>query len=213
MPYRKTPFVNNYFYHVFNRGVEKRNIFAGDIDRSRFLKTLLYYQLEGPKPKFSKFNPDLHKNLKTDKIVDILSYCLMPNHFHLLIRQVKNNGISEFLSKVINSYTKYFNTKYNRVGHLFQGAFKAVLVESEEQLIHLSRYIHLNPYVSGLTENPVNYRWSSYQEFLGLKNENLTVKNEILGLFPSSMEYEKFITDHQNYAKSLELIKHQLLEE
>ncbi len=213
MPYRKISFVNNYFYHVFNRGVEKRDIFTSDVDRSRFLKTLLYYQLEGPRPKFSKFNPDIHKNLKTSKIVDIISYCLMPNHFHLLLRQVKNKGISEFLSKVINSYTKYLNTKYQRVGHLFQGAFKVVQVTSDEQLIHLSRYIHLNPFVSGLTKDPTIYQWSSYQEFLGIKDENTIEKQEILNFFISTDDYKNFILDHQDYAKTLYLIKHQLLED
>lgn len=87
---------------------------------------------------------------KTPIAIDILAYCLMPNHFHLLAEQNSNHGILKKLSNIANGYAKYFNTKYHRVGSLFQGPFKAVLVETDEQLLHLSRYIHINPVVSGV---------------------------------------------------------------
>src|SRR3989344_6077012 len=146
MPSRIIPFINNHFYHIYNRGSEKRPIFENQRDYQRFLKTLIYYQIEGPKPRFSKF-PSLAitKLDENRKLVEILAYCLMPNHFHLLLKQVRDKGITEFLSNLSNSYTKYYNTKYNRVGHLFQSEFKAVIMESNEQLLHVSRYIHLNP--------------------------------------------------------------------
>src|SRR3989344_517839 len=116
MPTRTTPLVNEQIYHIYNRGVEKRRIFENRRTYKRFLQTINYYQYEGPKPKFSSFikfklfKPDPNK-----KIVDIIAYCLMPNHFHLLLRQVKEGGISEFIRKVSDSYTKYYNVKYDRV--------------------------------------------------------------------------------------------------
>src|SRR3972149_10552818 len=168
MPSRIFPFVNGQYYHIYNRGVEKRVIFEKQWDYSRLIKTIKYYQLLGPKPKLSRFlmgsifKPDTDK-----KIVDIICYCLMPNHFHFLLRQVQDGGISEFVSKFSNSYTKYYNVKYKRVGPLLQGEFKAVLIESDEQLIHVSRYIHLNPIASFLIKDLNEYRWSSYKEYIG----------------------------------------------
>ena len=214
MPYRVVPFVNDCYYHVYNRGTEKRQTFLSDRDYRRFLQTLYYYQFKGPKPRFST-----HKKLKIlnlealPKIVEIISYCLMPNHFHLLLRQLSNGGISEFTSKVTNSYTKYFNTKQNRVGPLFQGQFKAVLVETDEHLAHLSRYIHLNPYVSDLTEDWQHYPYSSYIDFENSNPSNLVKPEIILKMFKGIQEYKKFVQDHADYAHELERIKHLRLEE
>lgn len=213
MPYRTVSLVNESFYHIFNRGVEKRTIFTDDRDKNRFLKTLSYYQYLGPKPRLSIFNPLIHKELKTDKIIEIVAFCLMPNHFHLLLKQNHDKGISEFLSKLSNSYSKYFNTKHKRVGPLFQGEFKAVLVESDEQLLHLSRYVHLNPFVSGLVTNLRDYPWSSYLEYLHADPKRPGGVGSVLEFFKSPDEYERFVLDHQDYAQSLELIKHQILED
>lgn len=213
MPYRPTPFVSENFYHLFNRGVEKRIIFSDSRDYQRFLQTLYYYQFSGPKPRFST-----HKKFKikdfshNPKIIDIICYCLMPNHFHLLIRQVKNGGVQEFVQKVINSYTKYYNTRHNRVGHLFQGVFKAVPAETNEQFLHVSRYIHLNPYVSNLTNNLETYQYSSYPAFIRQINDTLCVKEPILNFFKDKTEYETFVSDHANYAKEIESFKHLLLD-
>lgn len=214
MPYRIIPFVNDYFYHIYNRGVEKRTIFENRRDYGRFLKTLNYYLLTGPKPRFSKFL--VNKSFKpelAEKIVEIVAYCLMPNHFHLLIKQLKDGGITEFLSKLSNSYTKYYNTKHTRVGPLLQGEFKAVLIESEEQLMHVSRYIHLNPYVSFLVKDLNFYEWSSYGDYIGKTTGGICNKETVMNLFKSPQDYEKFVLDHADYAQRLEIIKHQLIEE
>lgn len=136
----------------------------------------------------------------------------MPNHFHLLLRQLEEGGIQEFANKISNSYTKYFNTKYKRVGPLFQGAFKAVSVETDEQLTHLSRYIHLNPYVSNLTDQLTTFTHSSYPEFIGLSNKQLCTTEPILSFFKDKNSYKKFVTDHQDYALRLAEIKHLLLD-
>jgi len=213
MPIRTTPLVNNYFYHVYNRGVEKRVTYLDKRDYIHFLRILNYYRYSDPKPSFSKTTQEQIKNIQdNEKIVEIISYCLMPNHYHLLIKQLKDGGISEFMRKISDGHTKYFNTRHNRVGPLFQGTFKAVLIETDKQLIHISRYIHLNPLVSLLVKDLKTYTWSSYPDYVGTRDGKLVSKNEILGFFKDSSEYEKFVLDQAGYAMDLERIKHQLLD-
>lgn len=209
MPYRTIPFVDAEFYHLYNRGLEKKPIFTTARDYSHFLKTLFYYQVQNPKPKFSTYRHskifpiDLSK-----KIVKILCYCLMPNHFHLLVQQLQKGGISEFMRRSTHSYTKYRNTRYGRQGPVFQGIFKAVRVESDEQLIHLSRYIHLNPLVSLLINDLRLYPWSSYQAYLDSKDDQQISKEEVFAFFSSAEKYQQFVLDQANYGRTLELLKH-----
>lgn len=215
MPGRSVPLVTGEFYHIYNRGSEKKNIFIQKRDFKRFLKTFYYYQFLGPKPSFSKFaksdlnsfNPDPDK-----KLVSILCYCLMPNHFHFLIKQLKENGISIFLSQISNSYTKFFNTKYTRVGALLQGTFKAVRIETDEQLVHVSRYIHLNPVVSALVKDLTDWPWSSYQEY----NNNFSSicsLEEVLSFFPSNKKHQEFVEAQIEYGTTLEILKHRVIDE
>lgn len=206
MPSRIVPFVNGQIYHIYNRGSDKRIIFNNRLAYKRFLSVLCYYQIEGPKPKFSNFSK-IHQIDKSKRIVEILVYCLMPNHFHLLLLQTKDGGITEFISKVSNSYTKYYNTKHERVGPLLQGEFKSVIMEDDDQLVHVSRYIHLNPLVSALVNNLDDYEWSSYNEYI-LESNNICLKDTVLGHFKSVREYRQFVLDQADYAKKLELIKH-----
>ena len=214
MPSRIIPYVNDHFYHIYNRGSEKRPIFENQRDYQRFLKTLRYYQIEGPKPRFSRFpSPLVNKLDESKQIVEIIAYCLMPNHFHLLIKQLKDGGITEFVGKLSNSYTKYYNTKNNRVGHLFQGEFKAVIIESDEQLTHVSRYLHLNPYVACLTKEVDQYKWTSYREYIDQGFPGLCSKEEVLSHFKGPQDYQQFVLDQASYALEIEFIKHQLIEE
>lgn len=214
MPSRIFPFLQGYFYHVYNRGSEKRPIFKSRRDYLRLLKTLKYYQIEGPKPKFSHFPSPLYKELdESKKIAQIIAYCLMPNHLHLLLTPVKDGSITEFMSKVGNSYTKYYNTKYERVGPLLQGEFKAVLVENNEQLVHVSRYIHLNPLTSGLVKNLDQYEWSSYHEYTTGQSKGICSHEEILSFFKNPQDYQQFILDQASYAQEVEFIKHQIIED
>lgn len=212
MPSRIIPLATGEYYHIFNRGVNKLPIFENVHDYKRFVKSMLYYQIEGPKPSFSLFSPMKQTLNKEKKIVEIICYCLMPNHFHFLLRQIKDNGITEFLGKFSNSYTKYFNTKHGRVGPILQGEFKSVLVENNEQLLHLSRYIHLNPLVSGVTVNLEDYHWSSYPEYLSLSSTDLCSKEVILEQFKEIQAYKQFVLDQADYSIKLEYIKHHLLD-
>lgn len=213
MPGRLVSLVNGEYYHVFNRGADKRDLFIQLRDYKRFKQTFCYYQFAGPKPKFSNFSKARLASFKPivdSKLVEIICFCLMPNHFHFLVRQLKEDGVSKFISQITNSYTKFFNTKYGRVGALLQGKFKAVLVETDEQLIHLSRYIHLNPIVSGFSKSP-DYPWSSYHEYL--KGREICQTEPIMSFFSSSRKYKEFLEDHIDYASSIEVMKHQIIDD
>lgn len=214
MAYRTTPLVTNQIFHLYNCGVEKRDIFLNKRDYERFLDTFVFYQQKNPPVRFSltSFLAPSKDEHEEEKLVEIYCYCLMPNHFHFLVKQLIDKGISIFMSKLLNSYTKYFNTKNKRLGHLMQGSFKAVMIENEEQFFHTSRYIHLNPFVSGLINNLNNYEWSSYSEYLGKSATNYCEKGLILDNFKSSKDYEKFVLNHAEYARSLEKIKHLVVE-
>ena len=213
MPYRTPQLVDDQIYHVFNRGVARLPIFTDKRDYNRCLETIYYYQFQGPKPQFSQL--DRFKDFKFEKnkkIVEVLCYCLMQNHYHLLVRQLQDNGISEFISKISNSYTKFFNTKHKRVGPLLQGQFKAVRIESDEQLVHVSRYIHLNPIASFLVKDLKEYPWSSYPAYINLRTDRICTSEFILSMFKTREKYEKFVLDQVDYAQSLALVKSLLID-
>lgn len=217
MPGRLEPLVTGNYYHIFNRGSDSRNVFLQNRDYKRFKQALIYYRFAGPKPKFSNLTKALLLGAPIafgEKRVDILAYCLMPNHFHFLVKQLVDGGISSFLSQLSNSYTRYFSTKYIRSGPIFQGRFKAVCIDTDEQLLHVSRYIHINPYVSpaGIINVGDNYEWSSYSEYLS-GVENFCSLKGVMGFFKSSVDYKKFVEDQITYGMSLELIKHKLIED
>jgi putative transposase len=145
-------FANGYFYHIFNRGVDKRDIFLEDKHYRRFLFSMREFNDENSTinilrrlNRAGEGNPMSLSPTKKDPLVKIVCYCLMPNHFHFILKQIKDKGISKFLQKLEIGYTKYFNQKYERSGVLFQGKFKAVLVDKDNYFNHLVRYIYLNP--------------------------------------------------------------------
>lgn len=212
MPSRKVPFVNGEYYHIYNRGVAKMRIFHNTHDFHRFLRTIQYYMVDGPKPKFSFFTPSTFVLNQTNKIVEIIAYCLMPNHFHFALRQIKEGGITEFVSKISNSYTKYFNVKDDRVGPLLQGEFQSVHIETNEQLIHVTRYVHLNPTVNFISKTLDDYPWSSFHEYTNEVTNGFCEKEIILNQFPSKKAYKEFVLNQEDYGKTLEAIKHQLLD-
>lgn len=224
MPLRKTPLVTGQFYHVFNRGINKQPIFLNIKEYKRAQQVLRFYSFKSPRIKFSKllllsqedqikFWGDLQK--ESYKLVEIICFCFMPNHFHFLLKQQVDNGISRFMSNFQNSYTRYFNTKHEGIGPLLQGQFKAVRVEDENQLLHLSRYIHLNPYSSFVVKeikDLINYPWSSFPEYLGKAEVGICSKDIILSNFKSIEAYRKFVFDHADYQRKLDIIKHLSLE-
>lgn len=201
------------FYHVFNRGVEKRDIFLDEQDYNMFLYYLFVYTtpleevlIKYPLLPIRLYNKNLHGQ------IEIISFCLMPNHFHFLLRQDTIDGVQKLLKQMTNAYTLYFNNKYQRVGGLVQGRYKAVMIETDELLIHVSRYIHLNPVVSSLVESPEDYKWSNYPEYLGRFCIIKCSTDYILSYFSSKEKYKKFVENQIDYAKKLEKIKHLTLE-
>ena len=223
MALRKTVLATNEIYHVYNRGVEKRQIFLNKRDYSRFLELINYYRFANCPVKFSQFKvssqsarQDLFEKLENqaEKLVEILAFCLMPNHIHFLLRQLKDSGISKFMNKISSGYSHYFNIRNQRVGPLFQGNFKAVRIETDEQLIHVSRYIHLNPVSSYLIEfgGLESYDFSSYPEYIGKKTGFCNTKI-VLAYSKTVQDYENFVKDQVEYARNLENIKHLALED
>lgn len=222
MGYRKTILATGEVYHVYNRGVEKRPIFLTKWDYTRFLDLTNYYRFTGCPVKYSYFKSlsqeEREKILKGlegsgEKWVDILTFCLMPNHIHFLLKQLQDQGISKFMAKIQNSFSHFFNIKQERVGHLFQGNFKAKRVESDEQLVHVSRYIHLNPVTAYLIrfDQLENYEYSSYPQYLG-KKIGFCNTDLVLGLFKDKNGYRNFVRDQANYQRRLDEIEHLILE-
>jgi len=220
VPGRKVVLANNEIYHVFNRGHAFQPIFSSIKDYQRLINTFRYYRYSNPPVRLSKFliiaRDEREKILKEmeekqKKIIEIYCFCLMPNHYHLLLKQIQDNGISQYMSKVQNSYGRFFNIKNNLIGSLFQGNFKAKRVETEEQLLHLSRYIHLNPfssYVVKSIEELKEYSWSSLPDYLNNQNSSPVNKNLILGYFKNIKDYQQFVLDQAEYQRELENIKH-----
>lgn len=180
----KKIYVKDGHYHVYNRGVEKRTIFEDEQDYNVFLSYLKEYVLPpSDKPKYVTITfedtvfkgvPRQPKNYSKD--IEILAFCLMPNHFHLVVKQKSGKKLKEFIHSLLLRYSMYFNKRHDRVGPLFQGRFKAVLVNEEPYLLHLSRYIHLNP--SEYTKD-LESAYSSYSQYLG-KMKAAWVKPELV---------------------------------
>lgn len=217
---RKIVLANGEYYHLFNRGVERRPVFMNRREFSRAIELVNFYRFDKPPLRYSKYlalNEKQRQNFLSslkEKSVEIVAFCLMNNHFHFLVKQIKDHGVSKFMANFMNSYTKYFNTKYQRVGPLFQGAFKAVHVESDEQLLHLSRYIHLNPVTSFKVkpEQLKDYKWSSYPNYIRNSDMYFVRKDVVMNFFKKSVKYESFVLDQINYTKKLKTIEHLIID-
>jgi len=224
MPGRKFPLVTGETYHVFNRGIDKRVTFSTDGEFQRAIDCLSYYRFASPPLKLSKYQL-LPEDRKSDilaqfqdeqnKLIDIHAFCLMPNHVHFLLTQRKEGGIAKFMANFQNSYTKYFNTKHERVGQLFLDQFKAVHIETDEQFLHVSRYIHINPLTAFLLKNfneLYTYPWSSFPDYVNLNSGIITTTEKVFSFFPSISTYEGFLADQVDYQRTLDKIKHLSLE-
>lgn len=224
MSYRKQPIFPDQIYHVFNRSIALQPIFSEAKDYQRFLNVVDFYRFASPGLRFSHYNRLLSEDKKTfieklqkegKKQISIFAFCLMPNHFHFLLKELENNGIRKFSSNLQNSYAKYFNTKRKRSGSLFQEMFKAVRIESDEQLVHVARYIHLNPFtfflIKGVNQLK-NYPWSSFNNYLQMGKFEFLETDFLMSFFRSKEEFETFTFDQANYQRQLEEIKHLTLE-
>ncbi|BCX15086.1 MAG: hypothetical protein KatS3mg088_769 [Patescibacteria group bacterium] len=216
---RKTIFADGEVYHIYNRGIEGNDIFTSKREYKRAILTLAYYLFSNQPFRLSKLlvlenqrRQGVLENMERngERRVDIIAYCLMPNHFHFLLRQLKDGGVSGFVSDFTNSYTRYFNKRHNRVGPIFQGSFKAVHIDTNEQLLHVSRYIHINPAVSYLVkkEDLESYPWSSLPEYFGKMEAEICNKDLVLNQFKDANFYRDFVFAQIDYGRELEEMKH-----
>jgi putative transposase len=213
---RKVPLVNEEIYHIYSKSIAGFKIFRNRPEYQRMAKLFNYYRTSGSPLKFSAFleikNKDIfcQKHLaQKDKMVEIIAYCLMPTHIHLILKQKKTKGISLFMKNSLIGYTRYFNVKNKRKGPLWEGRFQNRLVDSDEYILHLTRYIHLNPVTSKLKNKPEDWKYSSYREYLNLDNnccDKICKFSDYIDMDVAS--YKKFVEDNINYQRELNKIKH-----
>ena len=207
---RKEKLITDNVYHVFNRGVEKRITFLDKNDYLRFVNNLAIFN-DAKSVVNAKFRiKEIETQNIREPLVDILAFCLMPNHYHILLSQRKDDGISKFMNKIGVGYTNYFNLKYERVGSLFQGTFKAVLVDEESQFLYVPFYIHSNP-LDLMTKNWKergikeikkamdflnSYKWSSHKDYSGKSDfTGIINKNYLNEIFVNPENYQKEFTN------------------
>lgn len=221
MSQHRGPLASREYYHILNRGVARQPVFFIRGDYQQAISSFYYYRFLNTPMSYARYKEQsveerqniLNKLEKTQKLVDIVAFVLIPNHFHFLLKQLTDDGISIFISKFSNSFTRYINTKHERVGPLFQGTFKAVHIENDEQLLHLWRYISINPVVSYIIKESelFEYAWSSLPEYFSDK-PSILFKDPILSQFSSQQLLRNFILDQIDYGRKLEVIKHLTLE-
>jgi len=189
-------------YHICNKSISSYAIFRKESYSERFLNTLAYYDCE-PKTSFSnniryrvmfQYRSVIQLENPTFKI---LAYCVMPDHYHLLLSPVKSINVSHFIGTVENSYTRFYNTKNDRRGPLWQSRFRCVRIVNNEQLLHVSRYIHLNPVTADLVKEPQCWEFSSYKLYL---QQSILDKIQPISI-RTSEAYKKFVMDNKDYQK------------
>jgi|WetSurMetagenome_2_1015567.scaffolds.fasta_scaffold210596_2 putative transposase len=210
---RKTEFACEEYYHIYNRGVDKREIFLDEGDYERFLKSMREFNRTDPikslfhqEVKLKALRASGLRLLEPSGLVEIICYCLNPNHYHFILKQIVERGIERFMHKVGMGYTNFFNKKYDRSGSLFQGPFKAIHIDSNEYLLYLSAYINANHFIHGYEERelssrgslaPTDWEYSSLQDYLGKRKGALCDTEPVLGQFDNNIsQYEKYLNDN-----------------
>ncbi len=209
-------------HHVMNKSIAGYKIFNSESDFDRFIKSLQFYSFDQNKIRFSQlfnstvvqnygFKQTMEKRMKDEeKLVQVIAYCVMPTHFHLILKQLKEEGISNYMKDVSNSHSHYFNNKNNRKGTLWESRFENVRVKTDEQLLHLTRYIHLNPTTAGLVEDPEDWIYSSYNEYISQEETGFCSYENILDIKPK--KYKEFVDARKDYQRNLSKIKRITLE-
>jgi REP element-mobilizing transposase RayT len=227
---RKTEFVDGEYYHIYNRGVDKRDIFIDDKDYKRFLLSMNLLNNEKAvgsirdRLKLLKERERIVANRASNPVgtgveslfavkplVTIVAYCLNPTHYHFILKQNTENGITEFMKKIGSGYTSYFNKKHKRSGSLFQGRFKSVHIDSNEYLLYLTTYVNKNNYIHGYDNE--NWIYSSELDYIGKRNGNLCDREIILGQFNNDCKkYEEFMKENVLYLKNKKDLERLILE-
>jgi len=201
-------FAENEHYHIFSRGTNKENIFIDDRDKARFIFLITHFQSPTRSYNVAWYTDNFIKkgvfgtkeerinDLLKDRSIELVSFALMPNHFHLLVRNLDEGIVSVYMHRVLTAYSKYFNSKYNRKGHVFEAPFKAVRVKNNTQLLHLSAYIHKNPKeLPGFKNSYNKYPFSSYQDYIGTNRWGNFLSTKIVSKqFKDKSKYKNFVT-------------------
>lgn len=214
MPYRTQKIIEGETYHVFNRSVNHENIFVKNRDIERFFSLINFYRYKSDisYSDYKIFDRNT-KKISTLKekidmrtlLVEINAFCIMPNHFHFLIKPIQHKGISTFISKIQNAFAKYYNLKNKRHGSLFCGMFKAKLIKSAEQFNYISRYVHLNPVVANLVKitKLEKYPLTSFSSYMNFSRHSFLSKDLINKNFKTINLYKKYVFDQEDYLKKL----------
>lgn len=221
MPIREDIFQNNCYYHIFDKTIENKNVFSSKIIANEFIQTFLYYRSEKAKLRLSKYKllqPETQENLLKELInrdsfkIDIVSYNLMPNHYHFLIKQLRDRGIITFMANILNSITRYFNILNKRKGPIFLTQFRSKKIYTDEQLVYVSRYIHTNPYADGVVNEIgeiFDYPYSSIKPYLGLRNIEKINTQDVLSYFGNDINrYKDFIIKNADDQKEHKYLQH-----
>ncbi len=217
---RKNVLIDGGIYHIYSKSIAGYKIFHSKEYYHRMIDLLDYYNMKNPGVRFSDFlvirdkERFVKKHLNgKDHLVQIIAYCIMPTHIHLLLKQLQDDGIPKFMGNVLNSYSRFFNNKLSRKGPLWESRFKNAQVETDEQLKHLTRYIHLNPVTAGLVESAEEWKYSSIKEFLGEGKDNKAICqfNDLMEFDTDS--YRTFVSSQKDYQRELGKIGGLLLEE
>lgn len=201
-------------YHICNKSISNYHIFRTDTLSSRFLLTLNYYNLNTKKLCLSKalkkpFSMPHILTRRKENICSVISFCIMPDHYHVLIKARDETFISKYINDVQNSFTRYYNKMNERKGPLWQSRFRAVHIKDNFTLLHVHRYIHLNPTTAGLVTRPETWGWSSYRDYISDINVLKTNHEISIG---SMEQYKKFVEDQIDYQKTIKGIRRKLLE-
>ena len=181
MPYRKKKFYPGGYYHIFNRGANRGEIFFSNENYNYCLRLIRKYS-------------ELYN-------ISVIAFCLMPNHYHLILRQNSDNSISLLMQVVFNAYVQAVNRRVGRKGTLFEGRFKYIRIERENYILHLCRYIHLNPVKAKLVKVPEDWLFSNYQEWIGQRSSQLFDPDFIAAYFRNANDYQNFVMDYKSEAE------------
>lgn len=216
--YQENKFIKGQFFHICNKSIANFGIFKDSKNINRMIEALNFYNTSDRKESLADYlNKNKKNNIKVDlfqtnisQLLKFIAYCIMPDHYHLLVKILTNNSLSKYISDVENSFSRFFNIKFKRKGPLWQSRFRSVEIKTDEQLLHVSRYIHLNPTTAELVIKPEDWEFSSYKNYIYDKNFLKNKMNEIIINNPH--KYKKFCEDQIDYQIKLRKIKKILLE-